>query len=231
MPRLDPHHRVLAAELARTAGTTPVDARVRALLDVTCNTSKNDALRYAWDKYQVPFERTIIESYLLAGTPLEEIQRVTGVPLEALQAYVDHIFDITMFRDLLEKVSYVNRARGYLPREQQAYLEAALSLGTDYISWLLNREPTPVPKAVLEDAMSAGHFLGRAHRSADPTSELAKQSQRWLQSGAQAAAVLMKLDPRDTEDALANLRMALMHRDSVVNAQTAGAPQPEDIVH
>jgi hypothetical protein len=231
MPRLDPHHRVLAAQVARQAGSVPADPRTRALADAMCGMSRNADLCYAWEKYQVAFERTIIESYLLADATPEEIERVTGVPLGAVQAYIDHIFDVSTFRDRLERVSYVNRERGYQPREQQIYLEAALSLGPDYLSWLLNRQPAPMPRQVLEQAMTAGHFLGRAHRSADPTSELAKQSQRWLQGGVQAATALMKLDPKDDEDALANLKMTLAHRDSVVTATTPGAPKPEDIVH
>ena len=231
MARQDPHHRVITAQQAIAAGAVPIDLATRALVEVIQGVSKNDALKYAWDKYQVNFERTVIESFLLADTTIEEMSRATGVSVAALTAYQDHIFDASIFRDRLERVSYVARCRGYLPKDQQTYLEAALTQGADYISWLLNRQSVLPPRKVLEAAMTEGLYMGLAHRGTDPTSERAKQAQRWLQSGAQAATTLMRIDPHDDDDALEHLRIALMHKNHVTTPQMAGAPLPEDIVH
>jgi hypothetical protein len=231
MARQDPHHRVTVAQQAITAGAVPIDLATRALAEVIQGVSKNDALKYAWDKYQVHFERNVIESYLIADTTIEEMSRATGVSAAALAAYRDHIFDIGVFRDRLERISYVARCRALLPRDQQAYLEAALVQGTEYINWLINRQSTVPPRKVLEAAMTEGLYMGLAHRGTDPTSERSKQAQHWLQSGTQAATTLLRLDPHDDEDALEHLRIALVHKNHVTTPQMAGAPLPEDIVH
>jgi hypothetical protein len=229
--RPDPHHRVVEAQRAIAAGATPVDPRVQALVAVIQGTSQDAALQYAWDKYQVPFQRIVIESYLLVDTLIEDINNATGVSREALLAYRDHIFDATVFRDRLDCISYVDNCRGYIPRNQQAFLEAAITHGPDYISWLLNRRPAILPRKVLETAMVEGHYMGLAHRGTDPTSERAKQAQRWLQNSTQAATQLLRVDPKQGEDALEHLRIALAYENNILTPKMLGAPAPEDIVH
>ena len=232
MRRPDPHKRAYQIEDALDNAKTPTDPKAQAVVDAVNGDVPNEVLKYAWSKYDELMERTIIEAYLLADTPYQQIAEATGVPAPVLKAYTDYIFDVTVFRDRLERISYVARCRNIMPREQQAYLETALTRGPEYITWLLNRKNTLLPRAVLEAAMTEGVYMGMAHRGTDPASEQAKQSRQWLSSGVQAASILMRLDPKSDEDALSDLRLALIKdMDSVVSAATTGAPAAEDIVH
>lgn len=232
MSRPDPHHRALLAIDVVDGRAQSKDSAVLALVKVIQGKSKDTALMYAWDKFREPLECTVIESFLLADATYENINKATFVPVEVLQAYADYIFDTSVFRDLLERTSYVSRCRGYLPRDQQAFLEAALSRGWEYVSWLLNHPTEQTPKSVLTSAMSEGYFMGLAHRGVDPTTERAKQSRAWLQSAVQAATTLIRSDPTESdEDILATLKLVLAHHNDVINADTKEAPLKEDIVH
>lgn len=231
MRRIDPHHYAYAVLDALESGVTPVTEKARVLLSVVDGTEVNEVLRYAWNKYDEPIERTIIESFLLAEAPIENISKVTGVSPAVIKAYNEYIFDTLVFRDRLERISYVAKCRGYLPRDQFAYLESALTRGWEYLAWLLSHTAAHPPRKVLEVVMAEGLYMGLAHRGTQPETERAKQAKAWLQTGVAAATTLLRVDPNDDADALSELRLALVPEDTVSNAETTGAPAPEDIVH
>lgn len=232
MPRRDPHHRPYAAiEIAEKTRAASSDAKVKELVKVIQGNSSDTILAYAWEKFSSSFSRVILDSFILANATFDVVRKATGVPLEVLQMYSSHIFDAEVFRDYLDRVEYVGYCRTYLPREEQAYYEASLRHGPEYIVWLLNKTVTKAPKVAIETAMVEGLFMGQAHRGADVTSEVAKQSRAWLQLASQNAANLQRLDPKDDEDALSELHLALTHESNVVHAEVEGAPGKDEILH
>jgi hypothetical protein len=232
MLRRDPHHRAYAAiEVANKERAKTDDPKTKELVKVIGGTSSNSHLVYAWDKFSSTHSRIVLDSFLLADTTYDVIRRTTGVPIEVLQAYAEYIFDVAVFRDYLDRIDYVGHCRTYLPREEQAYYEAALTKGSDYIVWLMNGKVTTAPKAALEAVMVEGLFMGQAHRGADINSETAKQARAWLQLSSQNAANLQRLDPKDDEDALSELHLALTHDTKVINKDTPDAPAPDEIFH
>lgn len=231
MKRTDPHFRAYAALEAFDAKNVVTDPKIQELLNVIQGTSKNEALCYAWDKFTHEYSRTVLDSFLLANATYDVIRKTTGVPIPVLQVYSSHIFDLTVFRDYLERVEYVGFCKQYLHPREQAYLEAALTQGADYIVWLLNGKIDKPPKAALEAAMIEGMLMGQAHRNVDITSETAKQSRAWLDVATRAATSLQRIDPKDDQDAFMELQIALTHENNVVNAETPAAPQPEEILH
>jgi len=232
MLRRDPHHRAYAAlEIAQKQRAASDDVKTQELVKTIEGTSSNADLQYAWDKFSAPNSRRVLDSFLLANATYDVIRKATGVPVAVLQHYADSIFDVSVFRDYLDRVEYVGYCRTYLPREEQAYYEAALLNGPDYLIWLLNGKVTTAPKVALEAAMIEGLFMGQAHRGADINSDTAKQARAWLQLAAQNAANLQRLDPKDDEDALSELHLALTHETNVINATTQNAPKPDEIIH
>lgn len=232
MPQRDPHFRAyMAIEVADKQRAPSDDPKVKDLVKVIKGTSSNHHLCYAWDKFTDDLSRTILDSFLLANTTFDVIRRTVGTPLEVLQAYASHIFDLTIFRDLLERLSYVRDCKEYMPPEQQAFFEAAMNKGTEYIVWLINGTHDKVPRDALENTMIESHFVGLAHRGVSITSEQARQARAWLETSMKAAANLQRLDPRDDQDALAELKLTLTHTDNVISPEHINAPRPEDIVH
>lgn len=228
----NPHHRIEAIQQALAGKTLPIDPLTRTMVEALTGAKPDAILEYVWGKYCAPLDRTILEAFLIADTDYEDIARATGVPLPAIQAYAEHIFDMSVFRDRLERISYVQRQRGYLTVNQQAYLEAALLQGGRYLAWMVNPNAVTVtPREALETALADGHFVGLTHRGAAPDSERAKHAKSWQQSSVQAATTLMRLDPRDEQEAYNDLAMAILHAQLVDSAETAGALPPHDIIH
>jgi len=230
----DPQHRVAQAGrvLNKTMALSEVkDDKVKELLKVILGEDQDPTAVYAWEKYQDELSRVILNSYLLSDTTFDKIRRTTGVPLDVLNMYALYFFDVTIFRDQLEKVSYVGSQRGRIPSEQQVYLEAALTKGADYITWLLNGNVNQTPKRVLEAVMTEGYFMGQSHKGQDPTSDVAKQARNWLQMGNHAAINLLRAGVTESDDAFTELRLALTFDNNVINQTTEGAPAPDDIIH
>lgn len=227
----DPHHRIHTAMAVMDKKKTSTDQKVLELLKVMQGKSTFTDLMYALDKFKSDRARIILDSFLLANTPHDVIRRATDVPPAVIQAYRDYIFDVSVFRDHLDKIDYVSHSKQYLPRDQQAFYEAALNQGGEYITWLLNRGSGRPPKEALENIMTEGLFMGQSHRGSDPTSERARQARSWFQLAAQAATNLQRLDPRDDVDALEELRLALTKDNSVQTADDKDAPQPDTILH
>jgi hypothetical protein len=228
----DPHHRIAAIQEALARKTTPLDSAVRTVVDAVTGSKPNPELEYAWSKYCAPLERTVIEAFLIADTDYQDIHRATGIPLGVLQAYAEYLFDMTVFRDRLERISHVQRQRGYLTVSQQAYLEAALAQGGQFLAWMVNPNAVTVtPKEVLETAMKDGYFMGLTHRGANPGSERAKHAKVYQQTSMAAATSIIRASLGDNEEATHDVAIALLEEQNVDSAETAGALPPHDIIH
>ena len=232
MRRPDPHHRIAAIQEALAQKTTPLDPKIRMVVEAVTGIKLDPMLEYAWSKYCVPLERAVIEAFLIIDTDPQDINRATGVPLGALEMYAEYLFDMSVFRDRLERISYVERERGYLTNGQQAFFEAALLQGGRYLAWMINPAAVTVtPREVLETTMTDGYFMGLTHRGADPGSERAKHAKTWQQTSTVAATAMLRQNIGESEDAYNDLAVALLERQSVDSAETAGALPPHDIIH
>ena len=228
----DPEFRIHEAKKAIAEGhKTHVDPRVTQLIMVLQKSSKNETLVYAYDKYRDDFSRIILNSLFLADTLFDEIRRVTGVPLTVLQDYQTHLFDTTIFRDHLEKLSYVNSRESHGSALEVQYLRAAMSVGSDYIVWLLNGKPKNPPRDIQQHVMLEGMYRSAASRGTSLNSEAAKNAQKWLQMSQRAASDLMRLDPKDDRNALQELKIALEYKDQTVREGQEGIPAAIDILH
>lgn len=232
MSNKDPHFRAyLAMEIAEGQRTKSDDPRVKALVKVIKGTSSDHQLCYAWDKFNDDLSRTILDSFLLANTTFDVIRRTVGVPVDVLDKYSTHIFDTTIFRDLLERISYVRDCKMYLDPQMQGFLEAAIQNGSDSLVYLLTGRHNKTPRDMLEHSMVEGHFTSAMHRGAPITSEHAKQARAWIETSMKSAAHLQRLDPRDDQDALSELKLTLTHTNNVLSPEDDHAPRPEDILH
>jgi hypothetical protein len=228
----DPHFRAYhALEIVDGQRTRSDDKKTQELVKVLKGTSSDHRLCYAWDKFTDDISRIILDSFILADATFDVIRRTVGVPIDVLDRYASHVFDVSVFRDLLERISYVRTTKEYLAPDHQAFLEAAINKGPEYIVWLINGSHGKSPKDILESTMAESHFVGLGHRGAAITSEQARQARGWLDTSMKAATNLQRLDPRDDQDALAELKLTLAHSDRVLSAEDPDAPRPEDIVH
>ena len=231
MARKDPHFRIYEAyEILENPRKKPSDKKVAELLEVIAKRSKNDALIYAWEKFQDDRSRTFLNAFLMADTSFDAIRRCTDIPVAVIQAYADYIFDMSVFRDRLDRISYVDETATYGDEKESRYLRAALSAGAPYLVWLLKGQSGITPKEYLQAQMIDSYHRAQAHRDVPLDSPIAREARVWAEIGTKNAVALHKIDPQEGQDALEQLRLKLVYDDGTINENTVGAPAPEDIL-
>ena len=215
--------------------TTPSDPKTAIIVKAIKGQKGVPAeVLYAWESYDQEDIRIILDALLLGDAPLSLICSTTKIPVDVLQAYSEYFFDISVFRNQLQRYSYVNSIRNHVTPQEASMLQSVINGGPEMLVWLLSpgkKTPKHAPIEVLEIMMTENMYKALAGRTAPLGSIEAKVSLEASKTAIQAAANLQKLNPADDVDALAELKLALTHQDTSINANTVGAPRPEDILH
>lgn len=228
----DPAHHLFSALQAINDKQMPcVDAKAQALIPVLQGVSTDTVLTYAWDKYQDEFSRTVLNSLFLASATYEQMREVTGVPIDVLQRYHDYFFDTTVFRDQLERLSYVQAVESTVSAREAQFLRAALAVGPSYVIWLLNGKPKDAPREVQNYVMMEGMYRSASTRGTTINSDAAKNAQRWLVMAQKAASDLMRNAPDESANTLQELKLALEYQDQTQSEGCQGMPAAADILH
>lgn len=231
---LDPHFRVNAALAVIDHNKKTVDPKVATIVKAILGEPVTDEIKYAWEQYAQENIRIILDALFLGGATLSLIQQVTDIPINVLQAYCDYFFDITIFRNRLERYNYVSMMRDHIPPREAMLLETVITGGPEVLIWLLSpgrKTLKHAPTEVLETMMTENMYKAISTRTAPLASPVARMGLECSRTAIQAASNLQKLNPTDDVDALAELKLALTYQDKSVNSAMLGAPKPEDILH
>lgn len=227
----DPHHRIHAAQKALKSGKEITDTKLRDIVDALTNAKKaKPALVYALSKFLVPYERTVMDALFLGGASTDEIFEATEIPMEAIHAYNDYIFDRTVFRDRLERVSWVKSMCELIKPSEAQILMTVMAVGVRYLVWYLTGRGKCTPAEVLRFSMNDAFMRSMAHRMLPLDSDAAKEAHNWARTAERLAKTVHQVDPQETEEAKKELFIALNHRDKTGNAETTGIP-PDKILH
>lgn len=227
----DPHHRVIDAHKAIEKASKPKDAKIADLvLAFTKDKKAKPELIYAVDLFVDAYQRTVMDALVLGHATTEEIQEATGIPLNVIAAYQTYIFDSDVFRNELDRISWVRGLSKHVSADELKLLQAALTVGAKYLIWLITGRGSFTPVDVIRHSMNDAMFRGMAHRSAPINSDIAKEALLWIRTAERLAKTLQALDPQDIAEAEKQLRIALMYDETTVNEETSGIT-PENILH
>lgn len=227
----DPHHRLIAAQKSLAKGEKPRDPKVAdIILAFTKNKNAKPELVYAVAKFLEPYQRAVMDALCLGRATLEEIHEATEIPLNAVAAYQDYIFDQSVFNDGLDRVTWVRSLQQHVAPDELQLMQAAITVGAKYLVWLLTGRGKFTPSEVLRHSMNDAMFRGLAHRGAPVNSDVAKEAHQWIRTAERLAKTLHSIDPQDTEEAEKQLRIALTYDDTTVNEETSGI-MPDQIFH
>lgn len=227
----DPHHRIIAAQRAIEEGKKPKDSKVADII-AALQRGKNakPALVYALNKFLDPYQRAVLDAFCVGRASVEEIHEATEIPFEAISAYMEYIFDSSVFDDGLERISWVRNLQKYIAHDELQLLQAALTVGVKYLTWLLTGRGKFSPAEVLRHTMNDAMMRGMAHRGAPLDSAVAKEAHQWIRTAERLARAVNQIDPQDAEEAEKQLRIALSYEDDTVNEETSGI-EPGNILH
>lgn len=232
----DPHFRVYDALDAIRDGTTPSDVNTQIIMKAINNDPNIDPnLHKAYCLFDNERKRTIVDAFFITGALYDAIHRVTDIDIKILQLYHQYFIDLTVFEDRLDAHDYVQYISRFIDPQNAAILQTAMLNGPTQLQWLYGRNmkerPKYTPLIVLENMMLENMHKARAARHLPLTSPGTKVGLECSKQAIQAAINLQRLNPMDDQDALADLKLALTHEDKSINAETEGAPDPDEILH
>lgn len=227
----DPHHRVIAAQKAIEEGTKPSDSKVADLiLAFTKGKNAKTELIYATQKFLDSYQRAVLDALSLGRASVEEIHEATEMPLKVIVAYQTYLFDQTVFDDGLDRITWVRGLQKYIASDELQLLQAALTVGPQYLIWLLTGRGQFSPAEVIRHSMNDAMFRSLAHRNASLDSSVAKEALQWIRTAERLAKTLHAIDPQDKVEAEKQLRIALSYDDTTINEETSGI-SPDNILH
>jgi len=219
MKRASPRHRfesVLAS--VKTATPPPPGDFELALHGLITRTGTPDPLvEYAYDLYLDTQHRAVLDAFVLSGADRAVMSSVLGIPALVILAYEYLFFDVTAFRNRLEKISYASNYDG------DAYagelLKTGIMVGAEYLIWTYGGQQSVDTRVVVRRTMIDAFYRGMSHRGNSLTSSVAKESQKWWATAIRNAEILEKMDPQATKQAYEELRIALEGVDETISVE------------
>jgi len=229
MKRVSPRHRF---ESVLTAAKTPVPPQGElelALYGLMTKTGTPDPwAEYAYDLYLDSHHRAVMDAFILAGADKASVSKVLGIPPLALLAYEYLFFDVTTFRNRLEKISYASNYAGDAFAAE--LLKTGVMVGPDYLLWTYGGAESVETRSVVRHTMIDAFFRGMSHKGNSLTSGVAKESQKWWATAIRNAEILEKMDPQASKQAYEELRIALEGTDETLPVEKSPVPL-DDIMH
>ena len=185
--------------------------------------------KWAHEIYASVFEREVMQAWVLARASDDVIQRWLRIPPEVTQAYRYLFFDVEVFRDELDILSWVHEYE----QERQGsdlgvqLLHIAVMEGVDKLTFLYGRGESEMdPDKVQYVVMTEAYHRGRAHRGASVSSKEAQAAHSFMNTAAKIAQGLGKKGAPD----LGGLRLKLKFNDQTEPVADA-AERGEVILH
>jgi hypothetical protein len=207
----------------------PSDDLTKALMDVLADAPHVDLrVQYAYDLYRVLDHRAAMDAFSLARADHASIVEALEVPVDVITAYQHLFFDVRVFRNKLERITY---AQQYPAEEHRGLMESALEAGVDYLRWAYNAPlPTLSPRTIVRKAMVDTYFRSMAHRGNHISSDTSKQALKWFSTAVKNASIMEEVEPATQQRAVEQLKIALAKDNSVLPAEN-GAVTPGSVLH
>jgi hypothetical protein len=166
-------------------------------------------IEWALEIFTVPFEREIFQAWLLARATEADIERWLRIPPEVTQVYAHLFFNVDIFRDELDLLSWVQE----FEKDQRgsAYgtqlLRDAVQSGLEKLCWVFGRNDYVVdPDRVKQHAMTDLYLRSLAGRGHSATSKEAQAALAHSNAALKAAQIVGQTSAPDAQAFLLKLR-------------------------
>lgn len=186
----------------------------------------DDDFLYAFELFEDPTRREIVEALLVADSELQDIYNGFKIPLKTLEVYRELFFDMeNAFRSDLDKVAYIESYDDPFGKELKL---RSYSLGPQFIYF---KYGNIVPKSEEQRHLVKKMFLASAYRAMEANfnpinSKITKASMDWSKTMMKAYEVMEKLMNEDTDQS--QELVAIITKKGFANPQID--PTKEEIV-
>jgi len=220
---LAPNHRLLTVRaLLANKSAPPVDAVMAELFTLLTGGTAGVDVTYAWELFENDEHRGVVDAFLLARAPFDIIEKTLGIPEAVVKVYAYLFLDPAALRNRLEVLSFASAYPG--PASARELIRAGLTIGLEYLLWLHGVSTDLEPRTVVRRTMVDAFYRGMAHKGNSLTTGVAKEAHKWWALAVQNAKLLETMDPRATQAAYDQLRIALEGRDETVSPTEAPVP-------
>ena len=211
------------------AKAPPSDSLETALFDVLKNgTTSNDLVAYAYEVYGKETEREILQAWLIAGATDAQLFEHLSIPVDVTRVYRVLFFDVDVFRDRLDMLSWVSEYAKELGGTAYGarLLQTAVTRGVDTLRWLFGAGAGELdPQQVLQQAMSDAYYRGKSNRDYALSSKETAMAHTFMNT---AVKIASQLDKKKAPDANA-LLIKLRYRDMTESVETL--PEKQNLLH
>lgn len=206
MRRRDPAHRY---EAVKNATGAPVHALEATLFEHRRSPGDRIPSSYAEEIYLDTFEREVMQAWIASGADDAYVEQVLEVPAVVTQAYRHLFFDMGVFRDRLDLLSWVRTypQQTSASKEGAALLQMATMRGPKALAWVYGRGAVDIDTTdVLKHAMADAFFRGQTSREHSLSSKEASVAQALMSNAVKIAGVLDQKKPSDVNALALKLR-------------------------
>lgn len=226
-----PQHRLLAVEeVVRLSQPPPSDPLMLELTKLlSSQTPVSPDVVSAYELFCTPLHRTVMDAFFLSKAPVDLISKVLEMGPAVASTYAHLFMDTSVFENRLQLISY---ALNYDADEYgKELMRAAVTAGPEYLMWSYGGGIGHIDSHfIVRKTMVDSFFRSLAHKGNSLTSGVAKEAQKWMQTAIRNAEILEKLEPRTTQSAFDELRIALDSRDETTHVDKPPVPLSE-ILH
>lgn len=224
MQRAAPRHRFEAVLDSVRQAVPPPPGDLELLLHglISGNGVPDTSVSYAYDLYLDIQHRAVLDAFILADAQRSVVARVLSIPESVLLTYEYFFFDVSAFRNRLEKISYATSYTGEAFAVE--LLKTGVMVGADYLVWTYGGRETLDTRTVVRHTMIDAFFRGMAHKGNALTSGVAKEAQKWWATAIKNAEILEKMDPQSSKQAYEELRIALEGLDETLAVEASPVP-------
>lgn len=224
MNKVKPDHRYRAVDHASEAPAHPIE---RALWELLHRIGTDLSVARAGEIYFDVGQREVLQGWIVAGATDAQVETIARVPTAVTAAFRHLFFDVAIFRDDLELLSWVNsyEKNGGTPFGGEL-LRNAIMHGVDYLRWTFGRGEMDLdPNTVIKRAMTDAYFRGRMNRGHALSSKEAAAAHGFLKTAASLATQLGKTGAPNVNDIIIKLK----HRDMTEKVEDVAVK--EQILH
>lgn len=168
----------------------------------------NKTVMHAHEIWANPYEREIMQAFLLAGADDALLDTHLRLPPSVTQAYRHLFFDRNMFRDELDVMSWVRDYQG--TPEGTKLLHSAMENGVEVVAWICGYHIALDAQTVQQRIMLDSFARSRSHRGNSLSSKEVAVAHSLMKTAASQAE---KLSKRGSGAGLNELILKLRHRD------------------
>lgn len=189
---------------------------------------RDERVEWALEIYAAQFEREVFQAWLIARATEENIEKWLRIPIEVTKVYCHLFFNIHIFRDELDLLSWVQE----FETEQRGspyganLLRDAVQGGIEKLCWIFGRnEYTANPDRVKQQAMTNLYLRSLSGRGCSVTSKEATAALAHSNAALKAAQLVGQTSAPDSQAFLLKLK----HRE--MTEPITDTPQEDEILH